>query len=213
MKKLFFFGVLIILLPALTACGDDSDAAQSVFLVEIFSNQPTDGDIAFDPVDNSLIITQGPSILFFGIDDHDPNSPEYRAFLDFPLDGSTGGEVVPGSAFIVSATLNVFVSEVSFASTVPTLIDLVAYPLSGLRPEDYDSPPLLTQSVDFFSADQGNFVSMDVTELVRKAQQLALTDLQLRFILDLEATSGFVSIDDQPNVTLTAPVLKVEYSF
>ena len=55
-----------------------------VFVAEIISDQPTDGDIAFDPVLQSYTITQGPDTVFFGIDDSDPNLPEYRAFLDFP---------------------------------------------------------------------------------------------------------------------------------
>jgi len=211
-KKLFFIGLLIILLPALNGCGCDSDA-KPIFVAKIFSDQPTDGDIAFDPVDNSFTITQGPDTLFFGIDDLDPNIPEYRAFLDFPLDGSTGGEVLPASAFIVSATLEVFVNEVSFASVVPTLIDLVVYPISGLEVADYDSRPLLTRRVNFFRSDQGKFVSIDITGLMREAQGRGLADLQLRFILDLAVNSGFVSIEDRPTVTLTAPLLTVEYAF
>jgi hypothetical protein len=212
MKKLFFLILLTILLPALAGCGGGDDA-QPIFVAQIFSDQPTDGDIAFDPFDNSFTITQGPSTLFFGIDDFDPNFPEYRAFLDFPLDGSTGGDVVPASAFIVSATLEVFVNEVSFASVVPTLIDLVTYPISGLRVEDYDSPPLLTRRVNFFSSDEGAFVSIDITGLMREAQRRGLPDLQLRFILDLAVESGFVGIEDLPTVTLTAPLLTVEYVF
>ncbi len=212
MKKLFFFVLLIILLPALGGCGGGSDAAQPVTRVaSILSDQPTDGDIAFDSVNNSFTVTRGPSALFFGIDDSAQNSPEYRAFLDFPLDGSTGEKVVPASALIVSASLEVFVNEVNFAVTVPTLVDLVTYPLSGIEVADYDSSPLLTQSTQFFPSDQGAYVSIDVTSLMREAQRRALTDLQLRFILDLAVSNGFVSIDDSPTVTLTAPQLTVAY--
>lgn len=212
MKKLYFFGLLTILLLTLTGCGGGSDAAQPVTRTAIIlSDQPTDGDIAFDPVNEFFTVTQGPPALFFGIDDLDPNFPEYRAFLDFPLDGSTEGDVVPASAFIVSATLEVFVNEVNFAAVVPTLIDLVIYPVSGLGVADYDSPPLLTRSVNFFQSDQGAYVSINVTSLMREAQELALTDLQLRFILDLDEPNGFVGIDDQPNVALTAPQLTVRY--
>jgi len=212
MKKPYIFGLLIIMLLAFAGCGGDGDA-RPIFVAKIFSDQPTDGDIAFDPIDNSFTITRGPDTLFFGIDDLDPNFPEYRAFLDFPLDGSTGGEVVPASAFIVSATLEVFVNEVSFASVVPTLIDLVVYPISGLQVEDYDSAPLLTRKVNFFSSDVDRFVSIDVTGLMREAQRRGLPDLQLRFILDLAVNSGFVGIEDLPTVTLTAPLLTVEYVF
>jgi hypothetical protein len=65
--------------------------------------------------------------LFFGIDDLDPNLPEFRTFLDFPLDGSTGFDAVPASARVVSAKLENFISEVSLAPIVPTLLDLVIY--------------------------------------------------------------------------------------
>lgn len=210
MKKLFLFILLIVLLAALGGCGGDDDSHPR-FVAQILSDQPTDGDIAFDPVNNSFTITQGPGTLFFGIDDLDQNFPEYRAFLDFPLDGSTGDEVVPASAFIVSATLEVYLNEVSFASVVPTLIDLVVYPISGLEVADFDSPPLLTREVNFFSSDVESFVSIDITGLMREAQRRGLPDLQLRFILDLAVNSGFVGIEDLPTVTLTAPLLKVKY--
>lgn len=214
MKKLYLFCLLTLLLPALAGCGDCDGNARPVFTANIFSDQPTDGDIAFDPVTQLFTITQGPDTLFFGIDDLDPNSPEFRAFLDFPLNGSTGQDIVPASAVIVFATLEVFVTEVSFAPVVvPTLIDLVTYPLSGLRVADYDSPPFLTRSVNFFPSDQGSIVAIDVTSLMVEAQQRGFSDLQLRFVLDLTANSGFVGLEDLPNVTVTAPLLKVEYVF
>lgn len=218
MKKLYFLSLLAIVLLLLAGCGGGGGGgggsdARPVYVAYIFSNQPTDGDIAFDPVSQVYTITNGPHTLFFGIDDLDPNFPEFRAFLDFPLDGSTGAEVVPADASIVSATLEVFVTEVSFASLVPTLIDLVPYPISGLRVEDFDSLPLQTQQINLFPSDQGAIVAIDVTLLMQEAQNLGLSDLQLRFVLDLATDIGFVGLDDQPTVSLTAPQLKVEYVF
>ncbi|MGB5884217.1 MAG: hypothetical protein WBG28_08985, partial [Desulfobulbales bacterium] len=127
MHKLSLLGILTVMLLTLSCNGSDP---QPVIVADIFSDQATDGDIAFDPVLQSFTITNGPETLFFGIDDSDPNLPEYRAFLDFPLDGSTGGEVIPINARIVSATLEVFINEVSFAPIVPTLLDLVSYPIN-----------------------------------------------------------------------------------
>ena len=210
MGKLFYLCILIILAPALAGCGGSTEA-QPVFTAEILSDHPADGDIAFDPVLRTFTITQGPDTLFFGIDDLDPNLPEFRAFLTFALDGSTGDDVVPAAARIVSATLEVFITEVSFAPVVPTLLDLIVYPISRLRAEDFDSPPLLTQALDLFASDQGAFVSIDVTALMREAQRLGLPDFQVRFLLDLAVDIGFVGIENLPTVSLTAPLLTVVY--
>jgi hypothetical protein len=217
MKKLFWLGLLATLFLALAGCssGDGGGVfiSRPVYDVDIYSDQPSDGYIAFDPVQQLFTVSNGPANLFFGIDSLDPSLPEYRAFLDFPLDGSTGEPVVPASAFINSAILEVFVNEVSFASTVPTLIDLVSYSLAGLRVEDFSSLPLATQNVNFFPSDQGAYVAIDVTQLMREAQRLGLADLQLRLVLDFAVNNGFVGLDDRPTVSLTAPLLKVSYEF
>lgn len=211
MRKLSILCILAVMLLTLS-CGGGSDP-QPVIVASIFSDQPTDGDIAFDPVLQSFTITNGAGTLFFGIDDLDPNLPEYRAFLDFPLDGSTGGEVIPANAKIVSATLEVFINEVSFAPIVPTLLDLVSYPINGLRVEDFDSFPLeeMSQSLDFFAADLGTIVSIDVTPLMQKAQRLGVPDFQVRFVLDFGTDVGFVGIEDLPFDPSTAPLLTVRY--
>lgn len=209
MRKLSLLCILAVMLLTLS-CGGGSDP-QPVIVASIFSDQPTDGDIAFDPVLQFFTITNGAGTLFFGIDDLDPNLPEYRAFLDFPLDGSTGGEVIPANAKIVSATLEVFINEVSFAPIVPTLLDLVSYPITGLRVEDFDSSPLLYQSVDFFASDLGTIVSIDITPLMRETQRLGLMDFQVRFVLDFVTNVGFVGIEDLPSVFATAPLLTVSY--
>jgi hypothetical protein len=211
MQKRLFFCILTILILALAGCGGKSDS-RPVFVAEILSNQPSDGDIAFDPVLQTFTITHGPETLFFGIDDADPNFPEFRTFLDFPLDGSTGDDGVPSSARIVSATLEVFIDTVSFAPIVPTLLDLVIYPVSGPREEDFDALALLSQVLDLFASDQGRFVSIDVTLLMQEAQRLGLTDFQVRFLLDLTADVGLVGIEDLPAVSLTAPLLSVVYT-
>ena len=212
MHKLSLLGILTVMLLTLSCNGSDP---QPVIVADIFSAQATDGDIAFDPVLQSFTITNGPETLFFGIDDSDPNFPEYRAFLDFPLDGSTGGAVIPINASIVSATLEIFINEVSFdliTRIVPTWLDLVEYPIrTPLRVEDFYSTPLLTQSLDFFDSDAGAYVSIDVTRLMREAQHLGLSDFQVRFVLDFETDVGFVGIEDLPFDPSTAPLLTVRY--
>ena len=215
MRRLFCLGVTAILALAISGCGGGD--SRTVFIAQILSDQPADGDIAFDGT--SFTITNGPDTIFFGIDDSAPNFPEYRAFLDFPLDGSAGGDVVPSNAGIVSATLEVFVNRLDFAGTVPTLIELVIYPISGLTAADFNSLPLTfptgadaSRSLDFFSSDLGNYVAIDVTSLMREAQRRGLSDFQVRFLLDFVANPvGFVGIDDRLNIVLTAPLLIVEY--
>lgn len=211
MKKLLTMGVITALLLSVAACGGGG-SSRPVYVAQIYSDQSADGDIAFDPVLQMFSVTNGPETLFFGIDDRDPNLPEYRAFLDFPLDGSTGEDVIPAEAVIVSATLKVFLNEVSFATVIPTLLDLVPFPISQLKPQDFSSPPLMFRRLDFFRSDQGNFVSIDVTPLMREAQRLGLSDFQVRFLLDLSVSDfGLIGIDDRPGVALTAPLLTVRY--
>ena len=108
----------------------------------ILSDQSSDGDIEYDPFFNSYVITEGPATLLFGFDSARSTEPEFRAFLDFPLDGSTGEPDIPLDAIIVSATLTVFIDFVDFAATVPVVLDRVEYLVeSGLTFGDFDSPP------------------------------------------------------------------------
>lgn len=209
MRKLLRLGVVALIMVSVAACGGGD--SRTVFVAQIFSDQPADGDIAFDLVLQTFTITNGPERLFFGIDDLHPNLPEYRAFLDFPLDGSTGQDVVPSDAIIVSATLEVFIERVSFASVVPTLLDLVEYPITGLRAQDFDSAPLATRSLNLLASDEGELVPIDVTPLMREAQRLELADFQVRFLLDFTTDIGFVGIEDQPRVAVTRPLLIVEF--
>jgi hypothetical protein len=213
MKKLLSMSVIAAVMLSMAACGGGGDGgSRTIFVAQIYSDQLADGDIAFDSVLQTFTVTNGPETLYFGIDDLDPNIPEYSAFLDFPLDGSTGEDVIPADAIIVSATLKLFLNEVSFATVVPTLLDLVSYPISQLRPQDFNSPPLKFLRLNFFGSDQGNFVSIDVTSLMREAQRLGLSDFQVRFLIDLSVSDiGFVGIEDRPSIAFTAPSLTVKY--
>lgn len=212
MNKFLRISVVAVIMLSIAACGGGGDGGPPIFVATILSDQPADGDIAFDPILQTFTITNGPGTLFFGIDDLDPNHPEFRAFLDFPLDGSTGEDIVPANAVIISATLDLFINEVSFATVVPTLLDLVIYPITGLTAQDFDSPPLVFDRLNFFSLDQGNFISINVTPLMQEAQRLGLSDFQVRFLLDLAASNiGFVGIEDLPRVAITAPLLTVRY--
>lgn len=155
----------------------------TTFVVSILSDQPSDGDIAFDPFLNAYTITEGPDFVQFGVDSLDPNRPEYRAFLDFPLDGSTGDPAIPLNAIILNAEVALFVNFVDFATQVPTLIDLVVYPIGALDINDYASIPLRVQNFVFLASDVGNDVFIDVTDLMVEAQDRALVDFQLRLLV------------------------------
>jgi len=152
--------------------------------VDIYSDYLSDGDIANDPY-LGFIVTRWPETggtIFFGVDSGNPNIPFYRSFLDFPLDGSTGGPVIPLNASIVSATLDLFVDSVSFAGTIPASIDLVFFsPATGLTSDLYYQPPYASRPVDFFSSDQSRFVPIDVTSLMAEAQYQGFSDFQVRF--------------------------------
>lgn len=213
MKNLLKIAIIAAIMLSIAACGGSGDGGhRTIFVAQIASDQPADGDIAFDPVLREFRVTNGPETLFFGIDDLDTHLPEYRAFLDFPLDGSTGQDVVPADAVIRSATLELFLSEVSFAAVVPALLDLVPYPVSRLSPQDFDSAPLLFRRLDFFRSDQGNFVSIDVTPFMQEVQRLGLSDLQVRLLLDRAVSDlGFIGIEDTLRITVTSPRLTVEY--
>ena len=187
--------------PGLVGLDDSSDATAPLLIVtymvppsatpitvSILSDLASDGDIAFDPVLSSFTVITGPTTVLFGIDSFNIHLPEFRAFLTFPLDGSTGQPVVPGDAFIVSAEVEVFVNLLDFASTVPTFLDLVQYPFRGLSAIHFDADPLAILPVfDFFAFDVGGPpVRIDVTSLMQAAQlPPALVDFQLRFSRDM----------------------------
>jgi len=206
-EKSWLAGMVFLAALGLAGCSSNDDLR--VFTAEILSDQPSDGDISFDPV-NGFIPTNGPDTLFFGIDEANPNTPEYRAFLTFPL------STVPLGAQIDSAFLIVNIFDVNFSSTIHTFLDLVTYFPGALVPADYSSDPLsypgggfAFRSFDFFSSDIGFDVNIEVTSLMREAQRRGLPDFQVRFMLD--TGPGFVEIDDRPTVTITAPLLIVNY--
>lgn len=96
-------------------------------------------------------------------------------------------------------------------STVPTLVERVPYPITGLTGTDFDSLPIATRGpFDFFRSDVNAVVRIDVTSLMVEAQHRRLLDLQLRFLLDfVPGVLGLIEIDD--DVASRAPMLTVVY--
>ena len=208
MRKIWVLGLVGVLAVVLAGCGGGHHDPD-VFVFQQLSDQPADGDIGFTaPSTYSFSQANISKNLFYGLD---AGGTEFQAFLDFPLDGSTGGGVLPINAAIISADVEVYVNDVSFATSVPTLVDLVPFPVSGLTNADFNSSPLLTRDpFNIFRSDIDKIVRIDVTSLMVEAQRLGLRDLQLRFLLDfVPGASGLVELDD--GVAGRAPFLTVEY--
>jgi hypothetical protein len=142
---------------------------------------------------------------------------EFRTFLDFPLGGQGG---VPGDALIDSAFLEFFVDDVEPPSgSLPVRVELVAFQPPTLVGTDFDrgaQPPLASALVqgDVTRTDIGNFVSVDVTALMIRAQDLGLADFQVRVMEDLgPAIETLMVIDDTTGSDRRsrAPLLTVTY--
>jgi hypothetical protein len=206
MRKIGILGLVGVLALFLAGCGG-GDGPHTV-VIQSVSDQPADGDVGFTAPATFLISQADVSrTVQYGIDS---GGTEFRAFLDFPLDGSTGGGVVPLNAVIVSADLEVYVNNVSLSTSVPTLLDLVPFSIGGLISADFSSAPLRTRTpFDIRTLDINNFVRIDVTSLMVEAQRLGMRDLQLRFLLDFPAVAGLVVLDD--GVQGRAPLLTVEF--
>jgi hypothetical protein len=206
MRKIGILGLVGVLALVLVGCGG-GDGPHTV-VIQSVSDQPVDGDIGFT-APSTFLVSQADATgnVQYGIDS---GGTEFRAFLDFPLDGSTGGGVVPLNAAIVSADIEVFVNNVSFSPSVPTLLELVPFSILGLTSADFDSTPLLTRSsFDIDTLDINNFVRIDVTSLMAEAQRQGMSNLQLRFLLDFTAATGLVVLND--GTPERAPVLTVEF--
>ena len=196
--------------------GDNSDPPQRVSY--ILSDAAYDGDIE-QSSPGGYVVTQGMSAsvqtVFAGID---PTSgDEFRAFLDFPL-ANDGG--VPGDATIESTFLEFFVDDVEPPNgSVPIRVDLVAFQPPTLLGTDFDrnaQPALASLLIpgDITKGDIGNFVTVDVTPLMIKAQQLGLVDFQVRIMEDLgPAIFTLMEVDDSTSSDRgsRAPLLTVTY--
>lgn len=210
MKRILFAIVLAAVTLTMSGCGDHSSPPPT-FVTQIVSNQGFDGDITKFPPGNFTIV-QGPQSLFAGI--NPTSQAESRTFLDFPLTGAGG---VPGSAAIVSTTLDLFINSFqSTVSTIPMRIELVSF-ASVLLTVNYDSAPLTATVVTFpvLQSDSGRHVAVDVTRLMVEAQRLGLLNFQVRILEDFgPVTPGLIEINDTSgsNRGTLAPLLEVTYS-
>ncbi len=202
----------------LCGCGGGDEHLAPQIVTHIVSDPVYDGDIE-QTGPSTFVITQGMTAnvqtVFAGIDP--ASGGEFRAFLDFPLSGGNG---VPGNAFIDSAFLEVLVDDLEPQSgSVPIRVDLVAFQPPNLLASDFDrnaQPALASVLVqgDVTKSDIGQFVAVDVTPLMIRAQQLGLVDFQVRVMEDLgPAIYTLMEIDDSTasDRRSRAPLLTVTY--
>lgn len=209
--RILWLGVLFMV-SMLVNCRVEyhDDGPPSTYEIQIVSDPDADGDIAFSSPHHFTVTSASTSgSVLAGIDPFFED--EYRGFLSFPLRGT---QSVPSYADIESATLEIFISDVSECAPgkgVPLLIDLVSFSPPILIASDFDRAPLLTlYSNIVFADDVGFFLSFDVTPLMVEAQRLDVNNFQLRFLLDSTlAGSGLIEIED--NVLETAPLLTITY--
>lgn len=211
MYRKVVIATLLLASAVLAGCGGGGGSAPPRFTGQILSSQRSDADIGQSGGVFTITPATVSRALLYGLD---ASGAEFRAFLSFPLDGSGGGSVIPVDARVVSADLELFVNRVGFSSPVPTLLDLVAYPLSGPTQADYASAPVTPsafRTFDVFTADTSNFVRIDVTPLVREAVARGFNDVQFRLMYDFvpSPVDGVVEIDDGP--ASTAPLLTIVY--
>jgi predicted small lipoprotein YifL len=209
MKRMFFTVLAMSMILTLTGCGGGGGSSPPPPVVaQILSHPAFDGDIELDS-SNTLTVTQGTtSSVFAGIDP--VTTSEFRAFLDFPLTG-----VIPGSAFIDSATLDIFIDSIRLTgSSIPIRIELVSFTPPTLVPTDFDralQPSLATVTTTIFPSDLAHHVVVDVTPLMVEAQRRGLVNFQIRILEDLGPVfPGIFEIDDTTNTR--APLLEVTYS-
>ena len=212
MSRNIFAVLTVSIMLILSGCGDGHGHAPS-FSTQILSSAANDGDVS---VLNSIPqVTQGDlASVFAGIDP--ATGAEFRAFLDFSLTGSGG---VPGSAFIDSATLDIFIDSLAIqpaASSVPIRIDLVSFPPNPLLASDFSQTVLATRRTAIFRSDVNHHVIIDVTGLmaVAQAQFPPLPHFQVRISEDLSAVpdgafDGLVEIHEA--TAGRAPLLEVDY--
>jgi hypothetical protein len=218
MKRKFLAAIIVFISIALTGCGGGGSSAPpaTVFSTQILSDPAFDGDITV-PISGPIVIAQGNTqSVFAGINPF--TLDESRAFLDFPLTGAGG---VPGNAVIVSATLDIVITNVTLPTpfdTVPLRIDLVSFPQPMIA-TDFNVNILLplasiTIAPGISSADIGNHVLIDVTSLMVSAQNLGLLNFQIRILEDLgPVTPGLIEINDTTGVNRVdlAPLLRVDF--
>lgn len=200
-KWLFVVMAVAVLGMVSSGCGGKDEGAPAT--AGILSDVRFDGDVAEDSSGfRTVTRAEDSGELLFGLS----GNTEFRALVDFPLDGATGGAIVPAGATIESAIIEIFITTID-VDEMPVLLDLVSY--NTLTGREFDSPQFASRTFLLFASDFGNIVEVDVTGLMQRCVDLGLRRFQLRFILDFSAIVGLAGIDDAG--ANTAPFLRVRF--
>lgn len=214
MKRMFHAAFAVLFAVILAGCGGGGSAA-TVSIADILSTRSLDGDITLDngvlqpPVAAS---TAGNVQAGF-----DPGAPpaipaaETRGFLVFDL------AAIPANASIRFASVTVFIDQVNPLGTgqtvFPFFMDLIDTRPAATPPPlvsaDFGAPLLIDRTFSFVTGDQGNFVEIEVTTLMQRAQATAQPFFEVRLTPDL-AETGIITIHDGLAAS-TAPLLHVEF--
>lgn len=210
------FPIVVMLVASLTLVSCSGGNSTPTIVTQILSDPMYDGDIALALVSGATYtVTQtNTQFVLAGIDPL--TLDEYRAFLNFPLEGPGG---VPLNAGIASATLDIFINDIQpTTGTVPIRIDLVYFQPPWLAGSDFNvaiQPALATIYIPIYQSDYLQHVLINVTSLMREAQRLGLPDFQVRIMEDLgPVVPGIIEIDDTTLAAdrpFFAPLLKVAY--
>jgi len=210
----FLWMAIVISMILIYGCGDSDDSEPPTLReTQLFSNAQMDGDISFgSPSTYTVSSAYTTGNILAGIDP--VSGDEFRAFLNFPLGGSSG---VPLDATIESAVIEIQVNSVTVPLTdavVPIIMELMYFQPPTLLASDFNRAALLSLApFIFYTSDAGQMVAIDVTPLMQEAQRQGLPDFQMRlsFDLDSEEESGLIEIDDDIENDATAPLLRVAY--
>lgn len=211
MKRILFGAVALTVILTLFGCGSSSPPPPPPH-ASILSSAANDGYIEVDTTGVPVQVAQGNTLasVFAGFDAN--SGHEFRAFLDFPLGGQDGQDVVPANAIIDSATLDIFIDNLTplSLSSVPIFIDLLPPPTRNpLLVGDFTAPFVVSKTSDVAQIDVGHHRLIDVTQLMVQAQLGAFPHFQLRIQQDPAAPDGLVQIHEA--TTARAPLLTVFY--
>ena len=216
MRKSWMLVLVGVAALFLAGCGGGDSRLISTEWID--SDRTVDADLTLDLVKGgppllALASVNGHVLAGVTVDFWGTPVADTRGFLYFPLDR------IPLGASIRYAGVTIYLNQVTLRnSSLPTpffldLIDTDVFP-PPVQATDYSASYAATRSLDFYNTDQGKWVEIEVTSLMREAQRLELPSFEVRigfdeaaYIADINTTRGLIEIDDLSR----RPFLTVEY--